>query len=308
MRKLPPLHAVRAFEAAARRGSFNLAGQELNVTASAISHQVRVIEEYFSQQLFRRVGRSVELQPGARDFLRSVTQALDQINAASQRLLLRSQSKLLNIRAAPTFATGWLVPRMTEFQADYPELEIRMSTAMSFTDFTNSDIDLAISYRADDISPDLASHRLMSEHLVPVCSPSYSEAHGPLTRPGDIRQCTLLHSLPRIGQWCNWLRVAGVEGVDSERGPKFQNTPMALEAAGAGLGFAIANLKFVETHIKEGNLVAPFKVEVPSHSGYYLIWQLARGNEPKIAAFRQWLLAKLARDRPGQELSEPARP
>ena len=302
------MHAVRAFEAAARCGNFTRAARELNVTASAISHQIHSLEEYFDQRLFQRVGRSVELKPEARDFLRSVTQALDQISAASSRLNRRAQANLLNISVAPTFATGWLVPRMTEFHVDHPELEIRMSTAMSFTDFADSDIDLAISYRAGDFPAGVASIRLMSEHLVPVCSPAYSREHGPLARPGDIRHCTLLHSLPRIGQWRNWLRVAAVDGVDSERGPKFQTTPLALEAADAGLGVAIANLEFVEAHIQEGTLVAPFKVEVPSHSGYFLAWQEARGEEPKIVAFRDWLLAKLARDRPGQQLPEPVRP
>ncbi len=308
MRKLPPLHAVRAFEAAARCGNFNLAARELSVTASAISHQVRSLEEYFSQPLFNRVGRSVELRADAQDFLRSVTQALDQIHAASQRMTDMPQANLLNISVAPTFATGWLVPRMTEFQADHPELDIRMSTAMSFMDFSGSDIDLAISYRADDVPAGLASIRLMAEHLVPVCSPAYFRQYGPLEQPGDVRHCTLLHALPRIGQWRNWLRVAGVEGVDSERGPKFHTTPLALEAAGVGMGIAIANLEFVETRIKEGNLLAPFKVEVPSHSGYYLVWQEARGEEEKIAAFRDWLLAKLARDKPQDSLPEPLQP
>ncbi len=296
MRKLPPLHAVRAFEAAARCGNFNLAGRELNVTASAISHQVKVLEEYFSQPLFKRVGRTVELLPSALDFLRSVTQALDQVNAASQRLSHRPQANLLNISVAPTFATGWLVPRMTEFQADHPELEIRMSTAISFTDFTNSDIDLAISYRADNVPADLASIRLMSEHLVPVCSTAYLQEYGPLTQPSDIGNCTLLHSLHRIGQWRNWMRVAGVEGVDSERGPKFHTTPLTLEAASAGLGIAIANLEFVQSHIDGGHLVAPFKVEIPSQSGYYLVWKETRGDEEKIVSFREWVLAKLDKE------------
>ncbi len=307
MRKLPPLTALRAFEAAARLGSFNLAAKELNVTPSAVSHQVRALEIFFSQSLFRRVGRSVELDLNARDFLRSVTQALDQLGAASQRLRHRPQANLLNISVAPTFATGWLVPRMTEFHVDHPELEIRMSTSISFVDFADSDIDLAISYRIGELPSGTTSVRLMSEHLVPVCSPAYIREHGPLVKPEDVRRCSLLHSLPRIGQWRNWLRVAAVAGVDSERGPKFQTTPLALEAAWAGLGIAIANLEFVETHIREGQLVAPFDVEIPSHSGYYLLWQEARGGEAKIIAFRDWVLAKLSRDKPGLSLTDPVR-
>ena len=303
-RLIYPLNALRAFEAAARHLSFVKAAEELHVTPAAISHQVKVLEEYFSQPLFKRTGRTVELLPSALDFLRSVTQALDQVNAASHRLSHRPPANLLNISVAPTFATGWLVPRMTEFQADHPELEIRMSTAISFTDFTNSDIDLAISYRADNVPADLASIRLMSEHLVPVCSTAYLREHGPLTQPSDVSNCTLLHSLHRIGQWRNWMRVAGVEGVDSERGPKFHTTPLALEAAGAGLGIAIANLEFVQSHIDEGQLVAPFKVEIPSQSGYYLVWKEDRGNEGKIVSFREWLLAKLDKEQLGSSPPE----
>lgn len=293
MRRLPPLNAVRAFEAAARRGNFNQAAEELSVTPSAISHQVRTLEEFFGTKLFRRSGRNVELTTKSRDFLRSVTQALDQINAASQRMMRRPEGNLLNIAAAPTFATGWLVPRMLEFQVDHPELEIRMCTTMSFVDFLDSDIDLAINYSAGEFPDELESVRIMAEHCVPVCSPQYMRDHGPMQVPDDIRNCTLLHALPRIGQWRNWLEVAGVSGVDAERGPKFQSTLLALEAAKSALGVAISNREFVQEHIRLGTLVAPFQVEVPSDSGYYLVYPQERARDPKIEAFRDWLLAKL---------------
>jgi LysR family glycine cleavage system transcriptional activator len=306
MRRLPPLNAVRAFEAAARRGNFNQAAEELNVTPSAISHQVRTLEEFFGAKLFRRSGRNVELTEKSRDFLRSVTQALDQINAASQRMMRRPEGNLLNIAVAPTFATGWLVPRMSEFQVDHPELEIRMCTTMSFAAFDDSDIDLAINYSAGEFPDGLENVRIMAEHCVPVCSPQYMRDHGPLSTPGDIRNCTLLHALPRIGQWHNWLEVAGVTGVDAERGPKFQTTPLALEAAKSGLGVAISNREFVEGHIRQGSLVAPFQVEVPSESGYYLVYPQEHANDPKIEAFRDWLLATLADEQSaGEALPEP---
>ena len=303
MRRLPPLNAVRAFEAAARRGNFNQAAEELSVTPSAISHQVRTLEEFFGTKLFRRSGRNVELTTKSRDFLRSVTQALDQINAASQRMMRRPEGNLLNIAVAPTFATGWLVPRMLEFQVVHPELEIRMCTTMNFADFHDSDIDLAINYSAGEFPDGLESVRIMAEHCVPVCSPQYMREHGPLHTPDDIRNCTLLHALPRIGQWRNWLEVAGVSGVDAERGPKFQSTPLALEAAKSALGVAISNREFVQDHIRQGTLVAPFQVEVPSQSGFYLIYPQERASDPKIEAFRDWLLAKVLRGEPSS--SEP---
>jgi len=307
MRRLPPLNAVRAFEAAARRGNFNQAAEELNVTPSAISHQVRSLEEFFGAKLFRRSGRNVSLMPKAQDFLRSVTQALDQINAASQRMMRRPEGNLLNISVSPTFATGWLVPHMSDFQAAHPELEIRLSTTMSFADFDESDIDLSIDYSAGEFPETLHSVRIMAEHCVPVCSPRYVAEHGPLSIPDDIRNCTLLHALPRIGQWRNWLEVAGVTAVDAMRGPKFQTTPLALEAAKSGLGVAISNREFVADHIRQGSLVAPFQVEVPSESGYYLVYPEERASEPKIESFRDWLLAAIAQEHPEREaLLDPA--
>jgi LysR family glycine cleavage system transcriptional activator len=298
MRRLPPLNAVRAFEAAARRGNFNHAAEELNVTPSAISHQVRTLEDFFGTKLFQRSGRSVELTTKSRDFLRSATQALDQINAASQRMMRRPEGNLLNISVSPTFAAGWLVPRISEFQTDHPELEIRMVTATSFTDFLNSDIDLSIDYSRGDFPNGVSSLHLMTEHCVPVCSPEYMRAHGPLTKPEDIRNCTLLHVLARPGQWRNWMHVAGVDDIDAERGPKFPSTPLSLEAARSSGGIAISNLEFVEDQLRNGTLVAPFQVEVPSQSGYFLVYPVEHADEPKIDTFRQWILAKLAKEHP----------
>jgi LysR family glycine cleavage system transcriptional activator len=147
----------------------------------------------------------------------------------------------------------------------------------------------------------------MAEHCVPVCSPRYLAEHGPLRTPEDIRNCTLLHSLPRMGQWRNWLAVAGVTDVDFERGPKFHTTPLALEAAKSGLGVAIANREFVEDHIRQGTLVAPpFQVEVPSESGYYLVYPRDHVHEPKVEVFRDWLLATIAEEEADEEvLLEP---
>lgn len=298
MRRLPPLNAVRAFEAAARRGNFNQAAEELNVTPSAISHQVRALEEFFGTKLFQRSGRSVQLTTKSRDLLRSITQALDQISAASQRMMHRPEGNLLNISVSPTFATGWLVPRISELQVDHPELEIRMTTGTSTADFLNSDIDLSIDYSPGDFADGLFSLHLMTEHCVPVCSPEYMREHGPLKTPADIRNCTLLHVLPRLGQWRNWLNVAGVEGVDAERGPKFHNTPLSLEAARSGVGMAISNLEFVEDQLRQGSLVAPFQVEVPSQSGYYLVYPHERAEEPKIEVFHHWLLTKMEKEHP----------
>ncbi len=296
MRKLPPLAAVRAFEAAARHASFAVAAEELHVTPSAISHQVKLLEEHFGVELFHRRHREVSLTRHAGDYLRSITQALDQIDAASQRLMARPHGNQLTLSVAPTFAMGWLVPRMTEFQVDHPEIEIRMSTAVAFAaDFAEHDVDVAIAYGLGDWPSVHADLLLTEHHLVPLCSPALLERR-PLSGPDDIRYVTLLHVLPRIGQWRNWLKTAGVTGVDAERGPKFQSTPLAIEAAKASLGLAISSRDFVSAELARGELVVPFDVDLPSESGYYLLFPEERIADPKVKAFREWLLAKLKRD------------
>ena len=210
----------------------------------------------------------------------------------------RPEGNLLNISVSATFATGWLVPRIAEFHVDHPELEIRMTTGIGSPDFLNSDIDLSITYSPGDFPRGLCSVHLMTEHCVPVCSPDYLQEHGPLNTPADLGRCTLLHVLPRLGQWRNWMHVAGVRGVDAERGPKFPTTPMSLEAASSGVGVAISNLGFVEDQLRRGSLVAPFQVEVPSESGYFLVYPEEHANEPKIEVFRQWLISKLEQEHP----------
>ena len=226
----------------------------------------------------------------------SIEQALDQIDAASQRLMERPQGNQLTLSVAPTFAVGWLVPRISEFQVDHPEIEIRMTTAVAFAaDFEEHDVDMAIAYGLGDW-PQVHTDLLMTEHhLVPLCTPAL-RARASLGVPDDIRRVTLLHVLPRIGQWRNWLETAGVSGVDAERGPKFQSTPLAVEAAKASLGAAIASRDFVSAELTRGELVVPFDVDLPSESGYYLLFPEERMHDPKVSAFREWLLAKLARD------------
>lgn len=313
MRRLPPLNAVRAFEAAARHLNFNQAARELNVTASAISHQVKALEDYFGVKLFNRLPRNVSLTPKGRDYLPAVSAALDQLDAASRRLSRHTTDVPLNLGCAPTFAMGWLIPHLSDFHDEYPEIDVRL-TLTPITreiDFGASDTDVVIMYGTPGSWPNLVAHQLMSEELVPVCSPALLKEH-PLETPGDLRSVTLLHSIPRMGQWRNWLHIAGVEGVDSKRGLRFQTTPLSISAAAAGAGVAIANRRFVEADLKAGRLVVPFEIDLPSDSGYFLIYPKESADDPRISAFREWLLSLLAEDMPEhgdlivEDISPPA--
>ncbi len=299
MRRLPPLNAIRAFEAAARHLSFNQAAAELNVTASAVSHQVKTLEDHFGVKLFNRLPRTVTLTPEGREYLPAVSAALDQLDVASRRLARHTADAPLNLGCAPTFAMGWLIPHLSDFHDEHPEIDVRL-TLTPITrqlDFGTSDTDVVIMYGTAGSWPNLVTHQLMSEELVPVCSPELIKER-PLDTPGDLRNVTLLHSIPRMGQWRNWLHIAGVEGVDPKRGLRFQSTPLAVSAAVAGAGVAIANRRFVESELEAGRLVVPFDIDLPSDSGYFLIYPRESSDDPRISAFRKWLLTCLKEEMP----------
>lgn len=292
--------AIRAFEAAARHLSFNRAADELNVTPSAVSHQIKTLEDHFGVKLFNRLPRSVSLTPEGREFLPGVTAALDQLDEASRRLTHRSADVPLNLGVAPTFATGWLIPQLSDFHDEHPEIDLRL-TLTPITrqiDFAASDTDVVIMYGTGDAWPGLTVRQLMSEELVPACSPALLKGPNALKTPEDLRHATLLHSIPRMGQWRNWLHIAGVKNVDWKRGLRFQTTPLALQAAVAGAGVAIVNRRFLGKDLEQGRLVVPFEIDLPSDSGYFLIYPKESGDDPRIRAFREWLLKRLEEERP----------
>jgi len=288
--RLPPLNALRAFEAAGRLESFNRAAEELHVTPSAVSHQIRGLEEFLGVKLFIRHTRQVRLAEDGRDLLVSVQNAFAQIGSAARRIQRTHDDGTLTLQVTPNFATEWLVPRLLGFQDEHPEIEVRMVTTVGYDEATldTDNVDLAIWYGSGRW-PDVTAERLMNEHLVPVCSPTLLETPNGLREPDDLGNATLIHVLIRIGQWRNWLMAAGLDGIDPNSGPKFHNTPLALEAAAAGMGVAIANRAFVESYLKDQRLVIPFEVELASHSAYYLLYAEDSLKRPSVAAFRSWI-------------------
>ena len=288
--RLPPLNALRAFEAAGRLESFNRAAEELHVTPSAISHQIRGLEDFLGIKLFVRHTRRVKLAEDGRDLLVTVQNAFAQISSAARRIQRTHDDGVLTLQVTPNFATEWLVPRLLGFQDEHPEIEVRMVTTVGYDEATldTENVDLAIWYGSGRW-PDVTAERLMTEQLVPVCSPNLLDKPNGLHNPEDLRNTTLIHVLIRIGQWRNWLLAAGLDGIDPNSGPKFHNTPLALEAAAAGMGVAIANRAFVENYLKDQRLVIPFEVELASHSAYYLLYSEDALKRPSVAAFRSWI-------------------
>ena len=295
-RRLPPLNALRAFEAAARHLSFTRAAEELNVTQAAISHQVKALEERLGVRLFRRLNRALLLSEEGQGYLPPVRDALDAIAVATERLLARDKLGALTVSAAPSFAAMWLVPRLVRFREAHPDIEVRISADDRLTDFGRDDVDLVIRYGRGKY-PGLHSIRLMTEDVFPVCAPILLDGPHPLREPGDLRHHTLLHDYPigaasgeALADWRMWLLAAGVADVDPERGPAFSHSNLLLQAAIDGQGVALGRTPLVAAEIAAGRLVKPFDLVLPAGFAYFIVCPETAAERPKIAAFRDWLI------------------
>ena len=295
---LPPINALRTFEAAARHGSFKKAAEVLHMTPSAVSHQIKSLEDLLGVPLFRRATRQVRLTDQGRAYLPAVREALDLLRDATERVTRRADKAVLNISAAPSFAVGWLMPRLSAFQVAHPEIETRLSAQIETVDFEDSDIDLAIRHTAKVDTPGLVAHRLMEEELIPVASPQLL-AQQPLEAVADLAKVQLIHSVPRMGRWRSWLRAMGAHKLDAESGPKFDHDAMAVQAALSAMGVAIVNRGLVEKQLADGTLVAPFPHDLHSDLAFWLVYPKHRGDDPAIRAFRDWLFDQVGRTTTG---------
>ncbi len=289
-RRLPPLNSLRAFESAARLLSFTKAADELSVTQSAVSHQVKSLEDWAGLPLFRRVGRQAALTEAAAKFLPAVTAALDQIALASRKLkALDPGQGWLTVAMMPSFAGKWLVPRLADFRAKHPDIDVWIATFELQAGGLGADIDLAIRYGKGDW-PGLTSVKVLSEELFPVCAPKLAAQ---LKEPADLVRTTLLHDEMRE-DWAMWLRAAGVTGFDATKGPGFDDSGLLIQAAIEGLGVALGRSVLVKGDIEAGRLVRPFATALAAESAFYLVYLPETENAPKIKAFREWLSATAA--------------
>jgi LysR family glycine cleavage system transcriptional activator len=293
-RRLPPLNALRAFEAAARHLSFTRAAGELHVTQAAISHQVKALEEHLGRKLFRRLNRALLLTDEGQAYLPSVSRAFALLNEATNDLLTKQAPGPLTVSALPSFAARWLVPRLGRFRQIRPDLDLRIDPSAELSDFASGDVDVSVRYGRGKY-PGLRSDWLMTEDIFPVCSPALVDGPHRIRDPQDLAHQVLLHD-DGHGDWRTWLLAAGVENVDPARGPIFTDSGMLIQAAMAGQGVGLARGVLAADELAAGRLVRPFTLSLPAEFAYYLVCPEHTAEHPKIAAFRDWLLGEAKRE------------
>lgn len=292
-RSLPPLNALRAFEAAARHMSISLAANELRVTPAAISHQIRILEDHIGLPLFTRSGRGLALSDAGSAGLRELREGFSKLSAAMDAIDSLGEAGILSVSVAPSFAAKWLLPRLESFRIAHREIDVHVSASMALSDFAKDGNDLAIRYGAGRYS-DLSVEKLLTESVVPVCSPDFLKQHGPFDGPHDLAEVTLLHddspdNDPSCPNWEMWLSAAGAKHIDSARGLRFNQSSLVIEAAVQGSGIALAKTALASGDLRQGRLVQPFTSPVKVDFAYYIVAPRAKLNLPKVSYFIDWL-------------------
>lgn len=300
---LPSLNGLRAFEAAARHLSFTRAADELNVTQTAISHQIRRLEEQLGIPLFVRRNRALALTREAEAYLPAVRTAFDDLRQATARLRRPASDGLLVVSTTASLAAKWLVTRVAGFQDAHPGIEVRISTSAQLVDFNREAVDMAVRY-GHGKWPGVRADWLMAEDMFPVCSPALLDGAHPLRGPQDLEHHTLLHATVSREDWQLWLTAAGLPATwATRRGLSFDQSFMATQAAMDGLGVALGRSNFVEDDIAAGRLVVPFDIVLPAQAGFYVVAPEANADAPKIKLFRDWLMQSVG---PGAVAPPPA--
>src|SRR5437588_2156673 len=293
-RRLPPLNALKAFEAAARHESFTRAAEELCVTQGAVSHQVKALEIELGIKLFNRERQRLVITEAGRDYLAAVRDAFDRIALGTERLLQRQNAGVLTVSTSPDFAAKWLVHRLGHFVEAHPEIDLRVSATLHHVDFAREEVDMAVRH-GDGNWPGLDTVRLSPEQLFAVCSPKLLTGRRRLTKPSDLLKYPLIHMDGRA-DWAKWLQAAGLEDAAVIHGPVLNRASMVIDAAINGQGIALARTTLAAWDLINGRLVRPFPESLRLSKTYWIVCPKATANLAKIATFRDWLLAEASKD------------
>jgi LysR family glycine cleavage system transcriptional activator len=291
--RLPPLNALKAFEAAARHESFTRAAEELCVTQGAVSHQVKALEAELAIKLFNRERQRLIITEAGRDYLAVVRDALDRIAVGTERLLQRQNAGVLTVSTSPDFAAKWLVHRLGHFAEAHAGIDLRVSATMHHVDFAREDVDMAVRH-GDGNWSGLDAVQLSSEQLFAICSPKLLTGRR-LAKPADVLKFPLIH-LDSRADWTKWLRVVGIGDDNVRHGPVLNRASMVIDAAINGQGIALARTTLAAFDLINGRLVRPFAEALRLSKTYWIVCPKATSNVPKIATFRDWLLAEAAQD------------
>jgi LysR family glycine cleavage system transcriptional activator len=296
---LPPLTALRAFEAAARRMSFARAAEELNVTPAAISHQVKALEEWLGVRLFLRHSGSLMLTPAGTGYLKGIAESFEMMGETTKRTALRSVGSTITILTPPTVAARWLVPRLPQCRQLWPDLEIRLTVVTPPIDFTEHNFDLGISF-GWELSAALERQTWLRYEVIAACSPRLLEGDTPLRTPQDLRHHQLLHDealkIHDRLDWRGWLETMGVTDVEAERGFRFSQASLAYQMALEGEGVALVKTALASRELAAGTLVKLFDHAVHTGYEYELVYQPLATSRGIVREFYEWMIQEAAAD------------
>jgi LysR family glycine cleavage system transcriptional activator len=290
--RLPPLNALRAFEATARHLSVKNAADELCVTPGAVSQMLKSLELHLGVALFRRVNRGIFLTDAGQGYLPPIRNAFRQISEATNRLSVAADTGILTVSVAPFFATAWLVPRLKAFQDAYPEFDVQVVTGKALADFARDGVDVAIRHGLGQY-PGLQSERIVAVEIVPVAAPELVTRLGMPAHSADLTRWPLVHEIERNG-WHFWFQAQGVFDIAAPRGLSFDDSTLLVKAVLAGQGAGLLPAALVATDLAEGRLVRLANVVLIEDFAYYLVYPAVSRDLPKIAAFRSWILRAAA--------------
>lgn len=295
MLKNVPLKSLRFFEAAARNLSFKAAASELNVTPAAVGKQIKTLEEFLGVKLFDRLTRSIALSAQGQEILPGVREGLQKIETTLNSLSDHNDLGILSVTTVHSFAAKWLFPRLGKFSLKHPDIDVRLTATSKVLDFVKDHVDIAIrSAPQDPQTNELNSVLLSNETIIPVCAPGLLKKGPALQELSDLRFHTLIHddtmALHEDCDWATLCKIANIEGIDTTRGPRFNPSTMAIQAAINGLGVTLARKSLAHDDLISGQLVAPFDFEMPSKISYYLVYPKEMRHQASIQVFRDWIL------------------
>jgi LysR family transcriptional regulator, glycine cleavage system transcriptional activator len=290
-RDLPPTASLRAFSCSAHTLSFKRAAAELHLSASALSRQIQGLELHLGVKLFRRLNPGLELTDEGRRYLLTVDAVLERLFAAQEEL--SPKLRPLRISALQSFSESWLVPHLPDFERDHPEIPLELEATLRYADFARDPVDVAIRFGTGPWEG-LHSEALLELRFFPVASPALVAGPPALVQPSDLAHHTLIHSVQTPDAWPAWLRAAGVEGLEPRRSVSYDHVALALAAAESSQGVALSTPILLGKRLQEGKLAKPFELEVTSGETYHFVCRPEDLSDPRIGAFHDWLVAKLA--------------